>query len=84
MQDNIILKAPAKINLFLNVVEKRSDGYHNIRSGITFVNLFDEIKIQRANSTTINYYGDFKPLKPYADCIINKTLKILDLNKKIN
>ena len=30
MQDKIIIKAPAKINLFLHVLNKREDGYHNI------------------------------------------------------
>ena len=36
--------APAKINLFLKILNKRYDNYYNIRSGITFINLFDEIK----------------------------------------
>ena len=34
MQDKIIIKAPAKINLFLYVLNKREDGYHNIKSEI--------------------------------------------------
>ena len=39
MLDKIAIKAPAKINLFLNILDRRNDGYHNIRSGITFINL---------------------------------------------
>ena len=61
MQDKIIIKAPAKINLFLNVLNKREDGYHNIKSGITFINLFDEVCIKKNNSMIINYSGTFKP-----------------------
>ena len=47
MLDKIVIKAPAKINLFLHVLNKRDDGYHNIKSGITFINLFDEISIKK-------------------------------------
>ena len=42
MLDKITLNAPAKINLFLRVLNKRDDGYHNIRTGITFINLYDD------------------------------------------
>ena len=53
MLDKIVIKAPAKINLFLHVLNKRDDGYHNIKSGITFINLFDEISIKKNNSMII-------------------------------
>ena len=61
MPDNITLKAPAKINLFLRILNKRVDGYHNIRSGITFINLYDEINIKKNNDMSIKYFGNFKP-----------------------
>ena len=85
MQDKIIIKAPAKINLFLHVLNKREDGYHNIKSGITFINLFDEVCIKKNNSMIIQYSGTFKPVQDFfADCIIKKTLKFLNLDNKIN
>ncbi|MDD5643981.1 MAG: 4-(cytidine 5'-diphospho)-2-C-methyl-D-erythritol kinase [bacterium] len=37
--------APAKINLFLEVISKRGDGYHNIETLIAPVTLFDEIEV---------------------------------------
>ena len=40
-----IYHSPAKINLFLRVISKREDGYHNLQSLFTFINLYDEIKI---------------------------------------
>ena len=36
-------KAYAKINLFLDVLRKRKDGYHDIRSVMHAVDLFDEV-----------------------------------------
>ena len=85
MKDKINIKAPAKINLFLRVLKKRKDGYHDIMSGITFINLFDEISIKKSNSMIIQYSGTFKPFRGfYDDCIIKRTLKLLNLENKIN
>jgi 4-diphosphocytidyl-2-C-methyl-D-erythritol kinase len=44
--DSITLLSPAKINLTLEVFGKRPDGYHEIRSIVQPVNLFDEVKIE--------------------------------------
>ena len=42
----IRLQAPAKLNLFLEVLGKRPDGYHEIRSIFHAINLCDEIVIK--------------------------------------
>ena len=44
--------AYAKINLFLDVVGKRPDGYHDIVSIMQTVDLFDEIKICKTGYTS--------------------------------
>lgn len=41
--DNLRIKAPAKVNLFLQVLGKRPDGYHNINSLFQAVSLYDEL-----------------------------------------
>jgi len=43
--NSIILKAPAKVNLYLEVINKRPDGYHNIETIFERINLCDWIKI---------------------------------------
>lgn len=43
----ITLKAPAKINLWLDIKSKRNDGYHDIESVMQTVTLFDEITLER-------------------------------------
>jgi 4-diphosphocytidyl-2-C-methyl-D-erythritol kinase len=48
----ITLKAPAKINLWLDIKSKRSDGYHNIESVMQTVTLFDEITIERLETVS--------------------------------
>ena len=81
MPDKKIFFAPAKLNIFLKIIGKRNDGYHLIKSGITFINLFDKIEIEKSDTTRINYQGTFKPKnKKYDDCIIWKTLNFLKLS----
>jgi 4-diphosphocytidyl-2-C-methyl-D-erythritol kinase len=41
--------APAKINLFLQVLNKRPDGYHNINSLFQAVSLFDRLTVTRTS-----------------------------------
>ena len=77
-QDKILIQTPAKINLFLKVLNKRKDGYHNIISGVTFVNLFDEIEVIEDDKNIIKYHGQFKPSQGYYDdCIIKKLIEKL-------
>lgn len=47
------LKAPAKINWFLNILAKRPDGYHNIQSLIQCVTLFDELSFEPSDSIEV-------------------------------
>jgi 4-diphosphocytidyl-2-C-methyl-D-erythritol kinase len=44
----IRLKAPAKINWFLSVLNKREDGYHDIVSSLQCVELFDILSFEEA------------------------------------
>ncbi|MCK4404870.1 MAG: 4-(cytidine 5'-diphospho)-2-C-methyl-D-erythritol kinase [candidate division Zixibacteria bacterium] len=45
--DKLVLKSPAKINLFLEVLKKRDDGYHEIVSLIQAVDLCDELVLEK-------------------------------------
>ena len=39
----MLVKAPAKINLHLEVIKKRKDGFHELKTAFQLVNLYDEI-----------------------------------------
>ncbi len=47
--NKIYKKARAKINLTLNVLDKREDNYHNIDSVFQKVSLYDEIYVSKTN-----------------------------------
>lgn len=51
--NKLALKAPAKINLALQVLEKREDGYHNINSIMTRVPIYDEIVFEAADCLSL-------------------------------
>ena len=82
MKDKFIELAPAKINLFLKIINKRTDNYHNIRSGITFINLFDQITVEKSSFFKINYIGKFAPENNfYADCILEQLFETFLIKK---
>lgn len=56
MTDSITIKAPAKINLALDVTGKRPDGYHDLRMIMQTVALYDELTIRRTpeDEITVN------------------------------
>ena len=76
---NLIWPAPAKINLFLHVVGRRDDGYHELQTAFQFLNFGDELTFAVNHSGDISRSYDFgfseesdlciraaKKLKPYA------------------
>ena len=74
-KDTIFIKAPAKVNLFLEVLNKRQDGYHNINSLFQVVSLYDnltftlmekpEIEINLVNNINLSTKGDNLISKAY-------------------
>jgi len=51
--DGLLVRAPGKINLSLLVAGKRPDGYHEIETVMSKINLFDEIFIERGEEVGI-------------------------------
>ncbi len=79
MLDKIIEKSPAKINLFLRIINKRDDGFHNIRTGITFIDLYDEITVQPHNKFEVIYKGKFAPKNnQFENCIITRLFSFIN------
>lgn len=55
--DLIKLFAPAKVNLTLDVLGRRADGYHELCSIMASVNLYDEITLSPAEGTALTWEG---------------------------
>ena len=51
--NKIKIKSYAKINLCLDIVNKRADGYHNLRTIMQSLDLFDQVEIQTSKNIQI-------------------------------
>jgi 4-diphosphocytidyl-2-C-methyl-D-erythritol kinase len=72
--NEISVKAPAKLNLHLQVIAKRNDGFHDLRTLFTFINLYDQLTFEESEEEI-----ELKELEPISD---NLVLKAADLLKK--
>ena len=50
--------APAKINLGLEILSKRSDGYHNVNMIMQSVSLFDEVTVEETSDGKISVFNE--------------------------
>ena len=51
--NSISLKAPAKVNLFLDIVGKLPNGYHEIESVMQTIDLFDYVRISKSDDIAV-------------------------------
>ena len=55
------IKAFAKINLYLDCIGRRADGYHELVTVMQRIGLYDEIEIEKADSITVTCEGGDVP-----------------------
>lgn len=72
-----LLRAPAKINLTLEVLGRRADGYHRLRSAVVPISVYDEITLER-NGEAQQFRSDAEEIDPQ-DNLVVKTLRALEL-----
>ena len=62
--------APAKINLFLHVTGRRSDGYHNIQTLYQFVDLCDVLQFAVREDNEVRLSSDFDEVPAEANLVV--------------
>jgi 4-diphosphocytidyl-2-C-methyl-D-erythritol kinase len=55
----LVVAAPAKVNLFLHVGDKRADGYHDLQSLVAFTAFGDEISLFHDDVFSLSLSGPF-------------------------
>ena len=81
--EDIYVKARAKINLNLEILNKRQDNYHNIKSVFQKINLYDEIYIKKTNSNDIEIQTNVESLNNEENIIYKAYKKLKEKYKKI-
>jgi 4-diphosphocytidyl-2-C-methyl-D-erythritol kinase len=56
--NELTLSSPAKINLALRIVKKRADGYHELRTILQKISLYDEIELRLTSQQGISVTTD--------------------------
>ena len=52
---DLVVQAPAKLNLFFEVLGKRDDGYHEIESLVTPIDLYDTLYFREDRSGQVTF-----------------------------
>ena len=75
---NIRVKCPAKLNLTLEVVNRREDGFHNIKSIMQLISLYDflDIKVEKSSQNEIILDGTSKEIPYNEKNLVYKAAKL--------
>lgn len=76
MENKITITCPAKINLSLDVIGKRADGYHELRMIMQTVDICDLITVSLSDKGNITVYSDNKNVPLGEDNIVYKAAKL--------
>lgn len=74
---HVTIWAPAKANLFLEILGKRSDGYHELATLMVAVALFDELKLADDPSGSLRLECDVPELSAGPDNLILRAAHLL-------
>ncbi len=75
--DNISLKALAKINLGLDVVRRREDGYHEVRMIMQTIHLYDKLDIAKTREPGIAITSNLAYVPTNENNLVYKAAKLL-------
>lgn len=82
--EEIYMKARAKINLNLEVLDKRADNYHNIKSIFQKVNIYDEIRIRKTDTDDIEIVTNIGELNSTDNIIYKAYIMLKEKYKTIS
>jgi 4-diphosphocytidyl-2-C-methyl-D-erythritol kinase len=75
--DAVVVQAPAKINLFLEVLHKRPDNYHEIVTCMVAVDLFDTLTFTEDSSPDIRFTCNEPALPTGPDNLVWRAAELL-------
>ncbi len=77
LADALVVWAPAKVNLFLEVLAKRADGYHEIATLMVAVSLYDTLEFKEETSGEIRLDCDIPTLSTGPENLVRRAATFL-------
>src|SRR4051812_47997404 len=81
-RDAVVIAAPAKLNLFLEILRKRPDGYHDLESLMAAVDLFDTLELRATGGSEIALTCEPATLSAGPDNLVHKAAASLRAHVK--
>ena len=78
----VLIKSPAKINLYLQILDKRDDGYHNIKTHLQLIDIYDHIKFKVSKNRGIYIKSKESYLNNEDNTIYNAAKKLQKYQKR--
>ncbi|MBO5485838.1 MAG: 4-(cytidine 5'-diphospho)-2-C-methyl-D-erythritol kinase, partial [Eubacterium sp.] len=75
--DSIWINAPAKINIGLDVLRRREDGYHEVKMIMQSIRLFDRLTITKSATPGIRLKTNLRFLPVNEDNLVYRSAKML-------
>jgi 4-diphosphocytidyl-2-C-methyl-D-erythritol kinase len=75
--DAVVVRAPAKVNLYLEVLAKRADGYHEIATLMVAVSLYDTLEFKEETSGEIQLDCDHPELTTGPENLVVRAAHLL-------
>jgi 4-diphosphocytidyl-2-C-methyl-D-erythritol kinase len=73
----VLVQAPAKVNLFLEILKKRPDGYHDLETCMVAISLFDTLRFKENASHEIHLSTNHPSLATGNDNLICRAADLL-------
>ena len=77
------IKSFAKVNLGLEVIRKREDGYHEVRTLLQAINLYDVLEFRRTTEQRIVLQGDDPTVSWGSDNLIHRAALLLKRGRRL-
>jgi 4-diphosphocytidyl-2-C-methyl-D-erythritol kinase len=75
--DAVVVWAPAKVNLFLEVLARRADGYHEITTLMVAVSLYDTLEFKEEATGDVRLHCDQPNLSTGPDNLVCRAAELL-------
>ena len=75
--DSIWINAPAKINIGLDVLRRREDGYHEVKMIMQSIRLFDRLTLTKTSEPGIHLHTNLRFLPVNEDNLVYRSAQLL-------